>query len=67
MTSYLRGRKGREPFLRTVADLHFLLFLANFLDINTDLPVLCSKIVEGKPEELDGFQMMINCYAGLDG
>ncbi len=66
MTAYLRSRKGKEPFLRTVADLHFLLFLANFLDVNTDLPVLCSKIVENKADELDGFQMMINCYAGID-
>ena len=66
MTSYLRMRKGKEPFVKTVADLHFLLFLANFLDINTDLPVLCSKIVENKQDELDGFQMMIYCYAGID-
>ena len=49
-----------------VADLHFLLMLANLLDINTDMPVLCSHIVEGKADEMDGFQMMINCYAGLD-
>ena len=66
MTSYLRTRKNKEPFVRTVADLHFLLFLANFLDITTDLPVLCSKVVDGANEDLDGFQMMINCYAGLD-
>jgi len=66
MTQYLRMRKGKEPFLRTVADLHFLLFLANFLDIHTDLPVLCSKIVENKADELDGFQMMILMYAGID-
>jgi len=66
MASYLRTRRGREPFLKTVSDLHFLLFLANFLDLNTDLPVLCAKIVDGQADELDGFQMMINCYAGLD-
>jgi len=55
-----------QPFLRTVADLHFLFFLANFLDMNTDLPVLCDKIVAGKSDDMDGFEMMINCYAGLD-
>ena len=65
MTSYLRNRR-KEPFLRTVSDLHFLLFLANFLDVKSDLPVLCAKIVENKGDELEGFQMMINCYAGLE-
>ena len=65
MAQYLRGRRGKEPFLCTVADLHFLLFLGNFLDLSTDLPVLCAKILEEKADELEGFQMMINCYAGL--
>jgi len=31
-----------------------------------DVPVLCSKIAEGKADELEGFQMMVNCYAGID-
>jgi len=66
MADYLRARRGKEPFLKTVADLHFLLMLANMFDMNTDMPVLCSHIVEQKADELDGFQMMINCYAGLD-
>eukprot|EP00325_Prymnesiales_sp_UTEX-LB-985_P030520 CAMPEP_0174721042 /NCGR_PEP_ID=MMETSP1094-20130205/35187_1 /TAXON_ID=156173 /ORGANISM="Chrysochromulina brevifilum, Strain UTEX LB 985" /LENGTH=437 /DNA_ID=CAMNT_0015921653 /DNA_START=66 /DNA_END=1379 /DNA_ORIENTATION=+ len=66
MASHLRRSKGRQPFLKTVADLHFLFFLANFLDMNTDLPVLCEKVVAGLSDELEGFEMMINCYAGLD-
>ncbi|KAL3893100.1 MAG: hypothetical protein SGPRY_014472 [Prymnesium sp.] len=49
-----------------VSDLHFLLMLANLLDMNTDMPVLCSHVVECQQDELEGFQMMINCYAGLD-
>jgi len=67
LANYVRQRRDRrEPFLSTVADLHLLLFLSNLLDMSADMPVLCSKVVEGKPaEELDGFQMMINCYAGL--
>ena len=60
MASYLRGKRQRkEKFIRTVADLHFLLFLTNMLDINTDFPVLCKAIVDGKEDELEGFQMMI--------
>ncbi|EOD21198.1 hypothetical protein EMIHUDRAFT_469859 [Emiliania huxleyi CCMP1516] len=51
MGLYLRQRKQRgEPFLQTAVDM----------------PVLCSKIAEGKAAELEGFQMMINCYAGID-
>ena len=43
MANYLRGRRSRgEPFIRTVADLHFLLFLSNLLDMSTEMPVLCS-------------------------
>ena len=65
--SYLRGRRSKgEKFLRTVADLHFLLFISNLLDMNTEMTVLCSTILEGKDNELDGFQLMINCYAGLN-
>jgi len=68
MGLYLRQRKQRgEPFLQTVSDLHLLLFLgSNLLDMAVDMPVLCSKIAEGKAAELEGFQMMINCYAGID-
>lgn len=53
MALYLRGRRSRgEPFIRTVADLHFLLFLANLLDMNTEMPVLvreecCNTSFEG--------------------
>ena len=49
-----------------MSDLHFLLFLGNFLDLSTDLPVLCSKILEEKADEMEGFEMMINCYAGIN-
>ena len=65
MLSYLRSRRSK-PFIQTVADLHFLLFLCNLLDTNTEMPVLCNTIVENKADELDGFQLMINCYAGLE-
>ena len=40
--------------------------LARACVCQTDMPLLCANIVEGKGDELDGFQMMINCYAGLD-
>ena len=67
MASYLRSRKSQgETFLRTVSNLHFLLFLSNFIDMSTEMPVLCSTIVEERGNDLDGFQMMINCYAGLE-
>lgn len=67
MGLYLRRRSERkEPFLTTISDLHLLLFLGgNLLDMKVDMPVLCAKISEGKADELEGFQMMINCYGGL--
>lgn len=67
MASYLRARRAKkQPFLQMIGDLHFLLFLSNLLDMSTDMPILCSKIVAQDSADLDGFQMMINCYAGLD-
>lgn len=68
MAMYLRQRRDRRPpeaFVRTVSDLHFLLFLCNVLDMKADMPVLCNKVVEGSGELDEGFQLMINCYAGL--
>jgi len=34
--------------------------------MNTEMSVLCTTIVEGRDTDLDGFQLMINCYAGLE-
>jgi len=68
MASYLRQRRDRRPperFVRTVSDLHFLLFLCNVLDMKADMPVLCNKVVEGSGELDEGFKLMIDCYAGL--
>jgi len=65
MATYLR-RTQRDGFLKAVSEFHFLLFLCNMLDVNVDMPVLCSKILEGNAAELDGFKMMIYCYAGLE-
>jgi len=42
-----------------VADLHFLLFISNLLDMNTEMSVLCTTIVEGRENDLEGFQLMI--------
>ena len=67
MSTYLRARRAKnQPFLQMIGDLHFLLFLSNLLDMSTDMPILCSKVVERDSSDLDGFQMMINCYAGID-
>ena len=67
MAQYLRSRRSRkEPFLTSVSDLHLLFFLCNMLDMAVDMPVLCSRVVMQQGDELDGFRMMINCYAGID-
>ena len=36
------------------------------LDVDVDVPVLCGHLQSGGAAELDGFRMMINCFAGLD-
>jgi len=67
MASYLRARRSKgESFLLAISDLHLLLFLSNLLDMSTDMPILCSKVVARDTSDLDGFQMMINCYAGME-
>jgi len=67
MASYLRARKSKgDSFLLALSDMHFLLFLSNLLDMSTDMPIICSKVTERDASDLEGFQMMINCYAGLD-
>ena len=67
MASYLRARRSKgESFLVALSDLHFLLFLSNLLDMATDMPILCSKVVARDASDLDGFQMMVNCYAGME-
>lgn len=45
MADYLRARRSRrEPFLRSISDMHLLLYLCNMLDMKVDMPVLCSKV-----------------------
>ena len=67
MAEYLRNRASRkEPFLTTVSEFHLLVFLTNMLDMSADMPALCGKVREQSGDDLDGFQMMIRCYAGLD-
>ena len=66
MAEYLRNRASRkEPFLTTVSEFHLLCFLTNMLDMSADMPALCGKVREQSGDDLDGFQMMIRCYAGL--
>lgn len=67
LADYLRPcRSRREAFVTSCSDFHFLMFLTGMLDINTDMPVLCAKVRDGDNTDLEGFQMMIYCYAGMD-
>ena len=34
-----------ESFLLAISDFHFLFFLSNLLDMSTDMPILCSKVL----------------------
>lgn len=50
------------PFVKRISDFHLLLFLAKFLDLNSDIPALteCIHLQAGVPE---GYQLLIESMA----
>lgn len=49
-----------------LADLHLLVFVANILDMSTDMPVLCHAVAAGDSGQLEGFQMMLHAFAEIE-
>lgn len=53
------------PLSARIADLQLLLFLADFLDLKTDIPVICQSILNPDTVPLDeGYEMILNSVAG---
>jgi nuclear protein localization family protein 4 len=50
-----------------VADFSLLLYLAQFLDVNTDFPKICASIVHRDLPLDDGYKLIIAGIAGMDG
>jgi nuclear protein localization family protein 4 len=60
------GSKG-FTYIDLLCDFQLLLFLTQFLDITTDLPKICLSIVDRSVPLDDGFKLIINHMAGIDG
>ncbi|KAL6065293.1 Nuclear pore localization protein NPL4 [Balamuthia mandrillaris] len=67
LKAYLLARKKTgEPFVKTLADFHLLLFLCStYLDPKTDMPALCQAVQTGDTEVTEGFKLLIESFAGL--
>jgi len=50
-----------------LSDFHLLVFISNVLDMTTDMPVLCDAIANGENERLEGYHMMLNAFAEIEG
>ncbi|CAM9492145.1 unnamed protein product [Discosporangium mesarthrocarpum] len=63
------GRAGSQGFtyVDLLSDFHLLVFLSQFLDIQTDLPRICESVVDREKPLDDGFKLIINHRAGLEG
>jgi len=61
---YLTERKGKSWVLQ-ISDFHFLLFVANFLDMRTDMPMMCESVVNKDSKISENYLFLIRSYAGL--
>ena len=55
-------------FVDRLADLHLLIYLSKFLDLDADFPKICAAIVDSSNTPLDdGYKLIIKSLAGMDG
>ena len=57
-------RYKSEPYIRRIADFEVLLFLSDFLEPNTDIPIICQSIVNPDTPLDSGYQVLIDSVAG---
>jgi nuclear protein localization family protein 4 len=55
-------RAKNLPFVKRISDFHLLLFLAKFLDLNSDVPAL-SECVLTQTAVPEGYQLLIESMA----
>ena len=53
-------------FKEALADFHLLLFLCDFMDISTDMVVICKAIHNEEVALEEGYQLIIRSVAGID-
>jgi len=57
--------KKTRPWIEQISDFHFLLFVSNYLDMKSDIPVLCESVKSGTTGRSADFKILIESYAGL--
>jgi nuclear protein localization family protein 4 len=50
-----------------LADFNLLLYLSQFLDVDSDFPKICTSIVDRSVPLEDGYKLIIKSLAGLEG
>lgn len=61
----LTQRQILPKFADRIADFQMLIFLADFLDLRTDIPSICQSILHEAIPVDEGFQVIINSFAGI--
>ena len=54
-------------FIDLLADFNLLIYLCNFLDVETDLLKICESIANRDVPLNEGYKLIISSMAGLDG
>ncbi|CAK4072898.1 unnamed protein product [Aphanomyces euteiches] len=63
MLKQILQKYGRD-YTAALADFQLLLFLSDFLDINTDIPVICQSLLDKEIPLDSGYQVLIDSVAG---
>lgn len=65
-TELMKVGKSGWTFKQVLSDFQLLIFLCEFMDISSDMVVICNAIV-GEDEIIEeGYQLMIRSFAGID-
>jgi nuclear protein localization family protein 4 len=58
------GKQG-WTLIDMLADFHLLLFLCDYLDIDTDMPIICQSVLDRSIPLVDGYVLLIKSIAGV--
>ncbi|RLN85195.1 hypothetical protein BBJ28_00015829, partial [Nothophytophthora sp. Chile5] len=57
-------RHRDEPYVKRISDFQLLVFLAEFLDLQTDIPVICQAVRDPNVPLDSGYPILIDSVAG---
>jgi nuclear protein localization family protein 4 len=61
----LERKRKNQPFVQRISDFHLLLFLTDYLSLDSDFPVLCEAIKKRNNSMIGNFENLIESYAGI--